>query len=456
MESLHEYFKLEITKDKTVAKLDIKKDISELTLDEQLILSFLDEHQIIFGIDNELVEQLAVNHERLTFPVTIAKGLVPINGQDGQITYLSEQNEELELEEKRDFRDVKKIPVVKKGEKIAVISTPTLGKNGRDIFNQEVSARPGKPVRVRAGKNVVYDNQENIFYATKDGQLSIQNKVIHVYDTYELTTDMSLKTGNLKFIGSIIIRGNVPSGYRVEAEGDVYIYGLVEAAYIEAKGNIVITEGVAGLRKGTLISGGNTTVGYVNQAIIDAGADIIVHHSIMHSHCVAKDHIVCETGNIIGGLCTAGKTIITKDVGNRMDTKTELALGNYKKEIDIEAQLQKDRNKKLEQLDKLRKLGDKLQDKQGSTQGLTAKERIILLKQRNASLQTQQELQEIEAHLSNLADKINEDVDVRLYVKGTMYPNTELNFGKYKKIITIPYKFTQVYLQDGEIQTSSL
>ncbi|GAA5415130.1 hypothetical protein Pryu01_00154 [Paraliobacillus ryukyuensis] len=457
MGSLDELFRLEIAKDKMSATLHSKKvEAEEIEVSDTLLTDFLAYNNVVYGIDNEALLKVASENPDDICPIMIAKGVEPIHGVDGRIDYVCEQKETLNQEEKRDFRDIKKIPSLRQGEKIAIITQPTEGKPGRNIYDQQLKAKPGKQVRIKPGKNVVFKDEDLSFYAAIDGQLSIKHRSINVFNTYEVSGDLSLETGNLNFVGSIVIKGNVPSGYRVEAEGDIHVHGLVEGAYLEAKGNIVITEGIAGLRKGTLIAGGNITIGYANQAIIDAGEDLYVQQSILQSYCTSRGSVYCETGHIIGGSCSAGKSIEVKDIGNQMDTKTEIAIGINQRDYDLENQLTKEKESLVENIKKLENLGSMLKQKKDTQEGLTAKERVILLKQRNSMVQTKQQLASVTAQLEELKVEVSDATELRLIAKGTVHPNTILHFGKYEKTIAVPQKFTQVYLKDGEIITTTL
>lgn len=456
MEPLHELFELSVSTDKMEASLHSKQifDPEELTVD--LMLKWLEDQKITVGIQTKAIENLVVNYQADLLPITVAVGTYPVHGVDGKIDYVCEQDDNIGVEEKRDFRDVKKIPSLKEKEKIAVVTAPVQGTIGYNVYGKKAPAKPGKPVRMRAGKNVTFNELDQSFYATADGQLSIGANVVQVFNTYEVRGDLSLKTGNLNFVGSIIIRGNVPAGYRVEAEGDIHIFGLVESAYIQAGGNVLITEGIAGQRKGTIIAGADITVKYINQAIVEAGKDIIVHNAIMHSHCVAQEHIYCQSGNIIGGICSAGKSIEVKDIGNKMDTKTEIAIGINQEDAEEETKLLKAKETLLENKEKLRILGESLNKKAESSVGLTGKERIFLLKQRNSMQQADRKLEKIEDELSLLNVEIGDAEKVRLIVKGSLYENVDLSFGKYHMTTRTTQKFTQVYLENGEITTKSL
>src|SRR5699024_11923293 len=123
---------------------------------------------------------------------------------------------------------------------------------------------------------------------------------------------------------------------------------------------IYISEGFAGLLKGTITASENIYVGYVNQGIASAGKSIYVENSIIHSECTAKERVLCKQGNIIGGSTSAGESIEAKDIGNRLSTKTELSFGYDKSTFEQEQQLIA-KKKELEQtLNKLKILGGKL------------------------------------------------------------------------------------------------
>ncbi len=72
-------------------------------------------------------------------------------------------------------------------------------------------------------------------YANVNGQVSIIDNRIHVLDVYEVNESISMKIGNIDFPGKIVIRGDVPTGFTIKAEGDISIFGLVEAATIIAR-----------------------------------------------------------------------------------------------------------------------------------------------------------------------------------------------------------------------------
>jgi uncharacterized protein (DUF342 family) len=57
---------------------------------------------------------------------------------------------------------------------------------------------------------------------------------------------VDLNSGNVYFEGRIVVTGDVIAGMKVRSDSEVIIHGVVEAAEIEAKGDIVVKGGVIG------------------------------------------------------------------------------------------------------------------------------------------------------------------------------------------------------------------
>lgn len=456
MAAISEFLKVLISEDQMYATIRLLEPYEPNQFTEEKIREWLKTEKVVFGIDEKILKEIATTFNEKLFPARIASGFLAEHGIDGQIDFVCDREDSFTADEKQSFRDVMKIPAVAEGEKIAQITLPTDGKPGMNVSGKELKNKKGKPVRYIPGKNVKYIDDDLAFYSEHVGKLSVGGNKINVFDTYEISEDLSMKTGNIKFQGSVVIRGNVPTGYEVIADGDIQINGLVEASLIKAGGSVTITEGIAGLQKGKVIAAHNVNVGYINQAIIEAGQNIIVKNSIMHSECLANGHIYCESGNIIGGVCSAGITIEVKDVGNKMDTKTEIAIGVNQKAFLLEEKLLQARETLEEEVKKLKALGVGLERKAKLSNGLSSKERILLLKQKNTLQVTEKKLEKINQQITDLNVGLGDEEKARLLVKGTLYPNVSLSYGKYQHTTTKNYKFTQVFIEDGEIKIEPL
>ncbi|MFC4404554.1 DUF342 domain-containing protein [Gracilibacillus xinjiangensis] len=387
--------------------------------------------------------------------LVIAEGTPAVNGVDGYIDWKLSLDAELSEQEKSSFRDVKKIPSVTAETLLAEVIPPTEGKSGIDVYGNIVKQQKGRKVSTKAGQNVEFNEETRNFIAKKDGKLSVTDKLIQVFDMYELSGDVTLETGNIDFVGSVYIRGNVPAGYTVKAQGDIHVLGIVEAAYLKAGGNIVINGGVSGMDKAVIQADGDVRISYINQSSVESGNNLIVSKSILHSQCVAQESILCENGSIIGGTCSAGRQILVNTVGNFANTKTELALGINKNKRERLEYLKKEIDKLLNNKTKLKTLGNQLQDKKERI-GLNAKERIMLLKQRNMYEKVIEQINEMEEEMDEMQFSIGNYTDMEVIVKGKAFDNVLLIFGKYSRKLDREFKYFKSYLKEMEIVIDSL
>nr|WP_256521704.1 FapA family protein [Halobacillus sp. A5] len=440
--------KVTLSRDRMEAYFELSAGYEEVS--RNLILETLHREGVGFGIHEETIHRLVSNRnsDRQSKEV-VAVGKDPVEGIDGRIIFEVNYQPEVKVEGKNDFRDVINIPSVCEGEKLAVLKEPIAGAAGVNVLGEEVPARDGRESKVKAGKNVIY--KDRAFYSEINGQLNYQNYRISVQPLYEVKGDVDLSTGNLDFIGSVIIRGNVPTGFKVAAGGDISVHGLVEGAELRAGGSIHISEGVSGLDKSLISAEGDIRAGYLNQANVEAGGDILVQYSILHSHCVAKQSVSCLTGNIIGGTISAGHSIEAKDAGNRMNTATSLSIGTN-------IQVERRKNKLIKQLadkqyelSKLVKIGRMLEVKMQKAGGLSVKERITHLRQRNSTQVIREQIEDLEGQLMHLESAIGDLNQSKIKVSGSLFGNVELAFGKYIRKTLRTYQHVIVRTEDFEV-----
>ncbi|MEN2766423.1 DUF342 domain-containing protein [Ornithinibacillus xuwenensis] len=451
MFNLNELFTIVISKDHMIAELHYTDEYlvnRDLDITSEAFHDFLNDNQIVYGIKEEAVELVISGIPLDDFPVAIATGVLPEHGTNAEIIYEINLNPTIEKTEKRDFRDVMQIPSVEKDQKLASVSSPTKGKDGTDVYGNLIPAQPGKPLTIKTGKNVRYEETESAFYATSEGQASVQRNIIHVLPVFEVKDTLSLKEGNLNFIGTIIIKGDVPSGYKVNAGGDVKIFGMVEAASIHAEGSVFISEGLSGLQKGQVVARENIQIGYINQGNVNAGNNLYVENSILHSNCTAGSEIICQKGSIIGGTVSAGDSIQVKHVGNQMSTKTELMLGQSHNEVQLAENLQSQKKEIEDSLAKLKIIGEKL----SQTPNIESNPKLLhALKRQRASYDKNTEmLSTINEQLESLSIDAKEKY-AKLVITGNVYANTIVSFGKYKRVINTINQHVEFELLNNEI-----
>ncbi|WP_010282374.1 DUF342 domain-containing protein [Bacillus timonensis] len=439
-----------VSKDKLTVHVNASKDSTPIQSEENDVYSLLTKHGISFGIKRDIISNMFSNLNDMHFPLLIAEGEAPTKGEDGFLKLeFPEKKKEFQSKEVLNFRNVREIPSVKAGQLIATVYPGKPGLPGKNVFGHPIRAVNGKPYSLKLGKNIVETSGK--LYATIDGQVSISGNKINVLPVYEVNGDLNLKTGNIDFIGNVTIRGNVPSDYVVKAGGDISIYGIVEGAQLEADGSIYISGGIVGFTKASIQAQGDIIASYINQSQVIAGNNIEVTGSILHSSCRANGTVRLVTGSIIGGSITAGKQLDAKDIGNALHTKTEILIGTGNLHHEEEKRIRVEMETTNVQLQKAIHILQKLAEKYKKTSTLSEDEILLLKRDKLTQVQLTKKLDLLEAELQDLSKKRGEDTTKCVVVRGNLYPNVFVQFGKYQRIINQLFHHVKVQLVNKEI-----
>lgn len=326
-------YRLNISRDKTEAYLTITQDDKDDELSVDQVNEALRESGITVGIDHDTIN-LMIEHKQVDQKRLIAKGREAVPGKDGEIKYLLDFKSELTPTEREngsvDFFDLGLINNVLEGQHLARIIPPADGTPGENIYGEVIPAKRGKPVKLRNGNNTEFDkDDEAILKAITPGNAKLRGKdMIEVETVYPVEKDVSYRTGNIDFTGDVYIKGDVLSGFKVTATGDIVINGTVEDAEITAGGEIKIRGGFIGTGRGTATAGGDVTLGFIRNQHVVAGRDIIINKEAMNPTLFAERSIIMSGSNglIAGGKASAKFNMTLFNVGNDSRVHTELSV----------------------------------------------------------------------------------------------------------------------------------
>lgn len=337
-----EYVKVEIDPDRMYAKCrffppSIGTANGNLLTKEDII-SALARAGVKYGVDEVKITQF-LKDRRYCSDYILAKATPPIQGQSATITY--HFNTDLTSKPTTnddgsvDFHKLNNISNCKKGDLLATLTPVDYGKPGIDVCGNVL--RPSKVNNrvLRHGNKISISEDGLHLFSEVDGHVSLTDGRVFVSDTYEVPADVDPSTGDIDYEGNVVIRGNVITGFSVKAKGDIEVYGVVEGAYLEAGGQIILRRGMQGMNKGILKAYGNIITKFIENAEVIAGG-YITTDSIMHSNVSAKGDIIVSgrKGLITGGITRSGTMISLKTSGSHMGTNTVLEVGIDPKVMD--------------------------------------------------------------------------------------------------------------------------
>lgn len=314
-------------------------------LTKEDIVSAMVRAGVKYGVDEAKIDNF-LRDRRYCTDYILAKATLPIQGRDAVITYHFNTN--LTMKPKTnddgsvDFHQLDIISHCNKGDLLASLTPADFGKPGIDVCGRVM--KPNKVVNrvLRHGNKITMSEDGLELRSDVDGHVSLTDGRVFVSDTYEIPADVDSSTGDIDYDGNVVVKGNVITGFSVKAKGDIEVYGVVEGAYIEAGGQIILRRGMQGMNKGILKANGNIITKFLENAEVISGGYINTD-SIMHCNVSAKGDIVVSgrRGFVTGGTIRSGTMISVKTSGSHMGTSTVLEVGIDPKNLDEFRELEK-------------------------------------------------------------------------------------------------------------------
>ena len=453
--------KYEITVDKEgmEAYLTVYPPISGgKEINKEDILAALEEKKIKSGILYEDIDKI-VDEKKYNIRILIAKGKPAVHGKDARVEYniniVKEKKIRITEDGKVDYKDLSLINNVDEGELLATIIPATEGVNGEDIYGNVIKAKDGKKIAIPKGRNVIVSEDGLKLISAIKGEVKIIDNKINVFPVHIIEGNVDNSTGNIKFLGKVVVKGNVLTGFTIEADEDVEVYGVVEGARIISKGNIILHRGIQGVNKGELTCEGDLIAKFIENSKVYAKGNI-QSEAIMHSivYCGKKLEVLGKKGLIVGGEIKASDEIKAKTIGSPMATITAVEVGinpDIRKKYD---ELLKEKNRYNENLEKLSKAVDLL-TKFNQKGELTEDKKELLNRSIVLKLQTQKALEDITNEIEEIAAYIEDISNGKIKVENVVYPGTRITIGTNCMYIRDQIQYATFYRVSGEIKVGS-
>lgn len=411
------------------------------------------------GIDEEALRRV-VELADPTLAVVVARGRPAVDGQNARIEYRFDvdpaRQRPVELADGRvDYHNLNLIQNVKRGDVLAVKVPAESGVDGFNVRGERIPAKPGRDVQLPVGKGCEVLADGLTIVAAVDGQVVLTGgRKIAVLPVYEVRGDVDLSTGNINFVGSVVVRGSLASGFEIRAEGDVTVDGYVDAGTIVAGGNVVIRKGIQGRNKGVIEAGGSVNAMFVENGTIHAGADAIIAEAIMHSEVVAGGSVVCmgRRGLIVGGRIQARNEVSAKVIGAAMGTLTEIEVGvdpALREELIKTAAEQRELEENLNKTTQAVKMLKDIEQAQG---GLDPDRKDKLLKLIRSQYQLMGQRDALAAKRRQIEEQMENSLRGRVRASDLIHPGTRVTIGRSTMHLTDEIRHSSLILgQDHTI-----
>ena len=366
-----------------------------------------------YGIMEDVLKEIS-RHREYETPYLIASGLNYVPGKDAYHEYHFDTQKKVPkpkvMEDGTvDFRSLNLIEMAKKGMPLVSVVPEIMGTDGLNVLSEIIPCPKPKPATALvATKNTYLSDDQQHLYASTAGQIIFDGRKVVINPVYEVAGDVNNSTGNINFVGSVVVKGNVVAGFSVIAEGDIDISGVVESSFIKAKGNVLISRGVQGAEKAEIVAEGDVSLKFAESCTIKAGRNINAE-AILHSKVTCGNNLDLQgkTGYLVGGEINVRGKIIAKTIGSAMGTATNIQVGLDPEIYEEYKEFMKEYNTLKAEYDKVDSVAKSMKTL-NEKNALTDKNKNIFLKLLHQQAHLRDQILQVKAKLEKVAGSMDD------------------------------------------------
>lgn len=423
----------------------------------------LENHGVIFGIDHGLIKSIIEKGEAGRAYI-VAEGTPAVKGDDARIDYKVKigartVGPKILEDGSVDLKSIMEIDSVVPGQIIAKKIMPTEGIDGTTVTGSALKAEEGADLELRYGRGVnICQTDPFALEAMVEGEVSVNKSgLIEIREVFQVKGNVSYATGNIQFSGNVAVNGDVTAGFSVKATGDIRVEGTVEAAELDAGGDVSIKGGFLGHEKGTIRCKGKLTASFIQNGKVIAEDDIVIEKGILNSEIICGGSVLVSAKNaaIIGGQIISEHDVRSGIIGSEANAPTVIRVGVSRELLDELQQLNMRLNENKKKRDEAGK-GYRALEKIEKSTGLDQKRTEIKNKLIEALKQLSVAIDEDEKRMNELNDMVFKSKRAKVIATNQIYPGVHLFFAVSAMKVKDPLHRVAVYEHKGEATFSPL
>ncbi len=340
------HFELELDADGTYLLFDLHPPRGGRPVRLSEVRNALAQRGIVFGLKQlALLDALKAGHCRR---VVIAEGEPPKPGIPARFESLLDQlkpkppiDDDTAL---IDYRDLGSLLLVSPGTPLMRRIPARVGQPGTDVFGKPVPppAIFDTPFASNLPGTQIDENDPDLLRAAIAGVPKIQGEGKVIVDPVVVVNAVDLTTGNVRFDGTLQVKGDITAGMEVRVSGDVVVKGTIEAAHIYAGGDVTVNGGIIGVqtqgagqvdeRVAHIEAGGSVKARFMVSAFISARGSVSAEREIRQCDVSSGETVIVgrpgsRDGRIIGGRIRALRAVRAAQLGAPTGTPTDINIG---------------------------------------------------------------------------------------------------------------------------------
>ena len=231
-----------------------------------------------------------------------------------------------ETTQRVDFRELGSVHVVKAGEAIARVVPRVAGAPGTDVYGRSIPYTRGSVESVVPGSHI--ERREDEFVSAVDGRLLVSGDRIDVDEVLIVKGAVDFSTGHIVFPGDVVIEGAVHDGFKVWSGGSIVCKSTMDAFDVNAKKDLVCTQGIIGRRRAQIRVGGELKAKFIQNCRVAARGDVHVNGAVVNCRLYGLGKVdLGDKGVLMGGEVYAVHGLRCGRLGNQAHQRTMVHIG---------------------------------------------------------------------------------------------------------------------------------
>lgn len=219
-----------------------------------------------------------------------------------------------------------RLATVDEGGEIGLVIPAKAGVAGVDVLGKALPVS-GEARELALGEGVRLSDDGKTLFATTSGLVVTRDDKVAVVDVVQVDGDVDFNSGSVDVDSDVVVTGTVHDLFAVKSTKSVSIGGAIEAAQVDAGGDVVVHGGIAGREKGSVRAGANVVCRFCDSAAISAGGDITITKEAVNSRLHTEAGLAIPRGALIGGKTHARGGAEIQELGSEAEVPTLLTIG---------------------------------------------------------------------------------------------------------------------------------
>ena len=305
-------------------------------------------------IDAFIAAQSAADAKATPFVIAEGKAVVEAKDAEFVLEEALKGRPDAKDEDHVDYYSFNSVVTVEANTPIGRLTPMMPGEKGVDVYGKAIEPQH-RPVEVVLDSTVrKAEKDPTLVIAAVAGKVTYVNHNLMMNELVVIEGNVDFECGNINAATDVAVKGTILDLFKVQSKKSIRVGGAIQAAEVEAAGDVTVRGGVLGRRKGTVKAGGCIVAKFAEEADLTAAGDIRITRECMNSRIRAEGQFLVARGAVIGGEVYGREGVQVGAIGSEAGIHTTVIVGIHPSILDEADAITEECKNKLKAIERIR------------------------------------------------------------------------------------------------------